>query len=215
MGVIAPTLGEVQSSSTEAVSSPMVRHVSSSPVELPLCIEERDVIDSIKATIAANRETKFKYDGYRKALAKDTDTWLLARLVYAETLAANCPSLAEDVSSRIAAAIVNRVRIRRGDIRGVVYQLDQFSSSLNIYAESRYRDFLCPKNLRLWQQVVIHTRAALASGSNDRSPYTVHYFLYKHSPQWTKEPWQYPEDQKNTTPQLRECVKFFRNPTWR
>jgi len=182
---------------------------------LPLCIDDPAAIEKIKTTIKANSKTAFKYDGYKQALQSDSDEELMARLVYAETIAANCPELNTVIAKRIAAAIANRVRIRKGDVRNVIFQRDQFSSSMNIYVESKYLVFLCPNDSLVWNSILKITKDELAKSSGILSKDTVNYFLYKHSPRWTKEPWEFKEDESQTNSNIQSCVRTFHVPGWK
>lgn len=182
---------------------------------LPHCIDDKATIDAIQSSVQANRKTSFKYKGYREALHSDSDVELLARLAYSETLAANCPTLTGTIAPGIVNTIYNRVRIKNGNVKAVVFQRDQFASSLNVYSESRYRDFLCPKNLSLWNQVLTEATRSLAGRSSQLSKDTVNYFLFKHSAKWTKPPWTFDEDQSQSTPESQKCIRFFHVPGWK
>lgn len=180
---------------------------------LPHCVNQTSEIEAIKAKMKANSKTTNKYDGYKKSLASDSDIELAARLVYAETKATRCEKQNNNIVPVITEVIANRVKIRKGDVKSVVFQRDQFSSSLNIYAESNYKDFLCPDDEILWNQVYNETNMAL---SNKRmGTDTVNYFLYKHSPRWTKEPWRLAEDQDLAKGSVRKCIRAFKNPNFK
>ncbi|AZZ37986.1 hypothetical protein CIK05_14625 [Bdellovibrio sp. qaytius] len=184
-----------------------------SGASLPHCINEASEIDTIKATIKANSKTANKYDGYKKALASDDDVQLAARLAYAETKSTNCEKQNNEILPVITQVIANRVKIRKGDVKSVIFQRDQFASSLNIYDESSFKEFLCPSDEALWKKAYSESFSALSDktkGSN-----TVNYFLYKHSPRWTKEPWKLEEDQSLAKGSLRECIRAFRNPAFK
>jgi hypothetical protein len=175
---------------------------------LPRCINSPEEIAQIKASIKANGKTDYKYKAYRQALQNESEAELLARLVYAETLAANCSDLNNKIAPLIRATINNRIQKRKGDIRGVIFQRDQFASSLNIYSQSKYLEFLCPKDQILWNLILKPVPSPLSLD-------TVNYFLYKHSPRWTSEPWTLPEDAGPNNSELRKCIRFFRNPNWK
>jgi hypothetical protein len=69
---------------------------------------------------------------------------LVARLVYAETLAANCPDKNQELSEGIAAVILNRVRAfeekgKDDAYRRVVFGKMQFASSLHFYSKAQRR----------------------------------------------------------------------------
>ena len=183
---------------------------------LPLCVEDAGVIAEIRSAQKSNPKTSYKYDGYRKALAADTPLQLATRLAYAETLAANCPQRNEGVAELTTAVIGNRIRIRNGDVASVVFQRDQFSSSLNIYPESRYRDFLCPKDARLWATVSAKMRASMdaskpATGIPDD---VVNYYLHLHSQRFTAPDWKL-EEFYSPDENLRLCIRSFRDSRWK
>ena len=183
------------------------------PHQLPHCVNEAPVIDAIKAKIKANSKTANKYDGYKKVLSSDSDIQLAARLVYAETKATRCEKLNAQVVPVISEVIANRVKIRKGDIKSVVFQRDQFASSLNIYDESNYKDFLCPDDDILWNQA--YTETSMALSNKKMGTDTVNYFLYKHSPRWTKEPWKLEEDKALAKGNARDCIRAFKNPNFK
>lgn len=180
---------------------------------LPHCISEVREIEAIKNKIKINAKTENKYDGYKKAFASDSDEELMARLIYAETKATRCEKLNSAIVPVITAVISNRVKIKNGDVKAVVFQRDQFASSLNIYPESNYKDFLCPSDAKLWAQALNEASAALADKAKPTA--TVNYFLYKHSPRWTKEPWKLEEDTSLTKGTVRDCFKAFKNPNYK
>jgi hypothetical protein len=183
---------------------------------LPRCASSGGALALIEGVQKTNRKTSAKYDGYRKILQDATPLELATRLAYAETLAANCPQQEGAVASVVTSVIGNRIRIRGGDAKGVVFQRDQFSSSLNVYPESRYRDFLCPKDDALWKAVLAKMRANLeGSGPGDAIPKdAVNYYLYKHSDRFKVPNWKLAEvpvaDEKT-----RACIRVFRNPAWK
>lgn len=185
----------------------------SSTINLPNCVNDPATIETIKAKIKANSKTANKYDGYKKVLASDSDIELAARLIYAETKATNCASLNNQIAPAITEVIANRVKIRKGDVQSVIFQRDQFASSLNIYDESNYKDFLCPNDSALWQKAYSEAFSALSDKTKGTD--TVNYFLYKHSPRWTKEPWKLEEDRSLTNANTRQCIRTFRNPSFR
>lgn len=201
-----PAIAEVGGSDNQPKSKDRLK-------PLPHCVNQISDIDAIKAKIKANSKTASKYDGYKKALASDSDTELAARLVYAETKATRCEKLNSKVVPVITEVIANRIKIHQGDIKSVIFQRDQFSSSLNIYDESNYKDFLCPDDEILWNQVYNETHMALSNRKMGTD--TVNYFLYKHSPRWTKEPWKLEEDQSLAKGQTRDCIRAFKNPRFK
>ncbi len=182
---------------------------------LPLCVDEEGTLTDIASTQKTNSKNEFKYDGYKKALSASDDSDLLARLIYAETLAANCPEQEREVLPLIAETIGNRVQRRRGDVKSVIYQRDQFASSLNLYAESHHREFLCPKNKALWGQA-LQAAKAIGQKRSNLSEDTMNYYLYKHSSRFTQPNWKMPEAlPKSTSAELSSCIRFFRNDKWK
>lgn len=193
---------------------------------LPLCVDSPKTIAQIKATMTANSKTRHKYDGYRDALRSDSDVQILARLAYAETMAANCSGVNSQVASRIVETIGNRVKIKGGinHTRDVVFERQQFASTLNNYdfspkypnAKSRYLEFLCPTDAKLWSEIYNKAQAVLTDGPKELSSDTVHYYLFMHHPEWSKLPddWKFREDATHTTPQIQQCVRFYHNPNW-
>lgn len=181
----------------------------------PRCIDADAAIVDIRAAHIAHPKSPAKYDGYRALLTDATPHELAARLAYAETLAANCPARNEAVAQRVAAVIGNRVRIR-GKVDSVVFQRDQFASSLNIYPESRYRDFLCPRDAALWNVVAAAMRAELESPQPVAPvpPDAVNYYLYRHSDRFRAPDWQLAEVPV-AHDETRECIRVFRNPRWK
>lgn len=184
--------------------------------ELPRCADSGGALALIEGVQKANRKTAAKYDGYRKLLQDDTPLELATRLAYAETIAARCPDRESEVADLITAVIGNRIRIRGGDVESVVFQRDQFSSSLNIYPESSYREFLCPRDRDRWRETLAKMRANLeapAAGSaipND----AVNYYLYKHSKRFKAPDWKLKEAQVADV-KTRECIRVFRAPGWK
>ncbi len=202
--------------SAEATATPVAIASGTAPATaLPRCIDGPHDIQKVVTSVKNNRKNDAKYNGYREVLRDASDKELIARLAYAETVGANCPELNTKIAPRIVAVIANRVRIRKGDAKSVVFERDQFSSSLNVYKESRYRDFLCPKDAELWELIMNVVDAELNQPTHLVSSTTVNYFLYKHSPRWTRAPWSHKEDTTNTTPEIRTCMRTFRVPGWK
>lgn len=175
--VIAPDFLHLPAA--ETMPSPAV--ASQSP--LPACVNSESAIAEVKRILTANSANASKYDGYRQLLHSDSAVVLATRLAYAETAAANCAAHNDEVLDLVASVIANRVRIRRGDVESVVFQRNQFSSSLHIYSESRYRDFLCPSDAILWQKASAKMQANLEDvvPSAPIPKDAVNYYLYRHS----------------------------------
>ncbi|WP_409478370.1 hypothetical protein [Pseudobdellovibrio sp. HCB154] len=180
---------------------------------LPHCVSEFRELEVINNKIKLNAKNDSKYDSYKKAFVSDSDEELMARLIYAETKATKCEKLNSAIVPVITKVISNRVKIKKGDVKAVVFQRDQFASSLNIYPESNYKDFLCPNDSKLWTSALNEASDALADKSKPTT--AVNYFLYKHSPRWTKEPWKLEEDTSLTKGSVRDCIKAFKNPNYK
>ncbi|MES2802153.1 MAG: hypothetical protein V4654_06645 [Bdellovibrionota bacterium] len=204
--ICTQVLAEVGSSNGQAAAK------KSTGAKLPHCINDPTEIEAIKAKIKANSKTSNKYAGYKQALESDSDVELTARLVYAETKATNCEQKNNEIVPVIAQVIANRVKIRKGDVKSVIFQRDQFASSLNIYDESNYKDFLCPNDSSLWSKA--YDESSLALSDKTQGTDTVNYFLYKHSPRWTKEPWKLEED-TSLAKGVRECIRTFKNSNFK
>lgn len=194
-------------------SAPIATH-NARPA-LPYCINSSSDLAQIRDTQRANAKASSKYDGYRNILHGTTDLELATRLAYAETLAANCPDDQEEVIDLVASVIGNRIRVRRGDVRSVVFQRDQFSSSLNIYPESRYREFLCPDDGKLWSKVLAKMQANLADSPGSALPNdAMNYYLYRHSERFKAPDWKLEEAAVHDG-KIQDCIRIFRNPTWK
>ncbi len=190
------------------------QEAESTPDSLPRCVDDANVIDQIVTHVNNNRRNQYKYDKYKEVLSSDSDIQLWARLAYAEVLGANCPEQNQAVGETVVNVIGNRVQLRNGDIKSVVFQRDQFASSLNIYGSSRYRDFLCPKDSALWGNIMTQIQNFRQTSSGRLASNTVNYFLYKHDPRWTEAPWNYKEDTSISTPQTQSCIRAFHVPGW-
>lgn len=187
-----------------------------SQLALPACENSEHAIADVKRGLTANGANAKKYDGYRQLLNSDTTVVLAARLAYAETLAANCAAHNDEVLDLVASVIANRVRIRDGDVKDVVFQRNQFASSLHIYSESRYRDFLCPSDAILWGKALAKMQANL-EGAVPSAPMpndAVNYYLYRHSDRFVAPDWGL-EEVKIASEEVRRCIRVFRDPRWR
>lgn len=198
--------------------SAVIHSVTAQPPSeaLPQCLSSPDQIADIQRAQTTNAKTPHKYDGYRKVFQENSDRELAVRLAYAETLAANCPDQTAQVLAVVTSVIGNRIRIRGGDVRSVVFQRDQFASSLNIYPESRYREFLCPQDEQLWRKVDAAMRENLASPIPGASMPgdAVNYYLYRHSRRFSAPDWGL--DEVVTADRgVSDCIRVFRNPAWR
>lgn len=184
---------------------------TSTQTPFPICVDSTVEVQKIISIAKNNKDTKYKYDGYRKALSSDSDQELIARLIYAETIAANCAEQNSNILPLIAGAINNRIRKRNGDVKSVVYERNQFASSLNHYSSSKYQDFLCPRDSKIWKLSMLWA----AKLNKDISPLAVNYYLYKHHPGWNKEPWSLPETELSLKSKVRDCIRVFENKSWK
>lgn len=182
--------------------------------KLPRCISDIETLQKIEKIQKENSKNSQRYDGYREALRDSTDLELFTRLAYAETLAANCPNFNAEISKLIVGVIGQRILKRDRNIQSVVFERSQFSSSLHIYKNSRYRDFLCPQDASLWQKTTAYVTDFFAKKSVKLPADTFHYFLYKHDPRWTKEPWSLNEAKLEHKSSLNACIRLFRNSYW-
>lgn len=199
-----------------AAETALVAKTSAPHSSLPPCVNSESDIAHVRSVQKENSKTSHKYDGYRSVLHADTTLELAARLAYAETAAANCANQEEPIVDLVTSVIGNRIRIRRGDVNSVVFQRDQFASSLNIYPESRYRDFLCPTDDELWKKVFAKMRVNLEE-SKPSAPIptdTVNYYLYRHSDRFKAPNWKL-EEAAIEDKTLRECIRVFRDPAWK
>lgn len=191
----------------------------------PHCFNSQKELETIHHELKINSKNSAKYSGYQNIMKSLTSEELLKRLIYAESLAANCEENQEQVVPIIFLVIQNRINLRRKNkkindpLLSVIFEKNQFSSSLNIYKESRYKDFLCPQNLKLWNLVeeTLNTPKLPVQLSLD----SVHYFLYKHSIRWPNEPksWnrfiEIQNDKNKTISSIRHCIRVFKNPNWK
>lgn len=207
-------IGFARPSTAEIVSS--VSKTSALELSLPLCVKLESDIVEIQRVQKANSKMASKYDGYRNILHASTALELATRLAYAETLAANCPSQEDQILDWVTSVIGNRIRIREGNVNSVVFQRDQFSSSLNMYAESRYRDFLCPTDRGLWQRALTKMRVNLEQSKPSSSipQDTVNYYFYRHSNRFKAPDWKL-EQVSIGEEKIRECIRVFRDPAWK
>lgn len=191
---------------------------STTTYPLPRCVDSEADITAVKEAVKANKNSKeHKYNVYKEKLGTDTDDQLLLRLVYAETKAANCADKEALIAPFILETIKNRMRIREGDIKKVIFEYNQFASSLNIYSSSHYREFLCPKDTRLWQLI---SKKHYSSQPHILPLDTVHYYLFKHDEQFKVPPWAdgekaYLQPENTELSPLKDCIRFYLNPNWK
>lgn len=181
---------------------------------LPHCVNDPAELEAIDIHRKQNSKNEFKYTKIREALASDSDEVLVARLAYAETLAANCPEHQRVVLYPIVSVIQNRIAKRKGDVKSVVFQRDQFASSLNGYEGSKWREFLCPTELALWQKAHRAARAHLPNGGSmitNIAPDAFNYYLYQHSSKFSPPDWAKKESLTfSNSKQVEGCLKIFK-----
>ncbi|MBX7231003.1 MAG: hypothetical protein K1X29_02855 [Bdellovibrionales bacterium] len=182
---------------------------TSSSYMQPKCIENANEVQKIKSWVRENTKNENKYEEYKNALQKENRVLTMARLIYAETLAANCDGTEIDKAQKlIASTIHNRVINQNTDytsgVDKTVFTRDQFASSLNFYKESKNESFLCPKlasniwmtslNYAKQSKEKFNTKSPLFQESDGKDN---HYYLNKHfksrssqppKPNWTKKP---------------------------
>lgn len=210
------TVGRVVSAGEVAHGNIQPESQKTKAVELPLCVDTSQA-EQVRSSIKANKNSNNKYLKVKEVLASDSEEETMARLVYAETLAANCPEEKENVAQAISMVVLNRINVRR-DVKSVIFQKDQFASSLNVYQESRLDDFLCPKDLALWQRCLNNVKAQNEQKNKSNDPeqkQVMHYFLYNHSPRFKKEPWSFKEFDGLKEPPSKSCIRLFYNKQWR
>jgi hypothetical protein len=195
-----------------------------SRISLPKCVEDATTIKNIEETMKTNRKSKNKYNGYREALQSSSDLELASRLAYAEVLAAKCNGFKSQIVRPIVEVISNRIAIRNNDTRNVIFERDQFASSLNKYNSSHYKDFLCPRDLKLWQDVQNQMEIAVqkTKGVSQRllPRDAVHYYFFQHDtkftpPEWAEGTKAYKQAEFKDSTTVKDCVKFYRNEKWK
>ncbi|MBK9037665.1 MAG: hypothetical protein IPL83_00615 [Bdellovibrionales bacterium] len=212
----SPLHAEVTATGKKASPGP----AQSTNDSLPKCFDENSDLEKIKTHQKNNSRSQYKYQGYTQLFDQSAldDEEILTRLIYAETLAANCPEKEDSTLQLIAEVILRRIEKRRGQIRQVVFERDQFASSLNIYQESSYTNFLCPKSPELWNKAK-KSLGLLRSGAemNSLSSTAYNYYLFKHStrfkpPEWTRT---FQEVKKVNLDATSICVAAYSNPQWK
>jgi len=124
---------------------------------------------------------------------------LLAHLVYAETLAANCAAANASMVMPIAQVIFNRIRdfetskklSRSEAIKHAVFGKNQFNSSLSgRYSLSQWKEFVCPKNKELFQKAyeAVEKFSKSYDGDKDLTEGT-NYFFHRHTGSYKDHPW--------------------------
>jgi hypothetical protein len=123
------------------------------------------------------------------------DLELVARLAYAETLAANCPDKNQELSEGIAAVILNRVRAfeekgKDDAYRRVVFGKMQFASSLHFYSKAQWKAFTCPTDQAFYRTVYM-TVVQMNNGELKNRKYAsaTHYYLHNHFEKFQDQPW--------------------------
>lgn len=204
--------------SASEVAKPSPKDLIKNTKQLPACINDPAIIDQIKTSQSNNKKNKFKYQEYQKTFTKYgvDDIELFTRLAYAETLAANCPEKNREVAQVVTDVIFNRVQKRKSP-SSVIYERDQFASSLNFYEESQYAEFLCPQDQELWE--LVHSRAKNLFSSKERtriSPEATNYYFFLHSTKFKPPTWTETLTPETTVDRLGKiCVRSYKNPNWK
>ena len=211
---------------TETTNSGNLKSANTS--SLPHCVNDEKTLTAIKSQMQEYAEAKRKNGGkktdadktskYREmkhALESDSDEQLMARLAYSEVKAAHCPEFDRQTVGPIAAVIKNRVRTHP-DVRSVVFEEDQFASSLNIYdlpassgkpeAHSNWKEFLCPDDAAAWDIAL----NAVRNKTTDIPDDVLNYYLYQHSKRFTPPPWLGDGVKFGGSEKFAECVKLIR-----
>lgn len=228
-------------SNSQETKTASPKQIGSTSDSLPQCFDSEAQIAELKDSIAANKKKPTKYRYYRNLLKGESIEVLMARLVYAETLAAKCPIHNTAMVPNIATVIANRLNKRAPNTssdkekkqKDTLFERDQFASSLNIYKYSEYKAFLCPTNTELWSLALKSTQDALNNPPSDKWKNTFHYYFYEHTknlaendkvlqqpikpngppaPDWTRV---YAENTTDTNPERQQCVRFFDNSKWK
>ncbi|CAN5559718.1 hypothetical protein BH10BDE1_BH10BDE1_28870 [soil metagenome] len=197
-----------ENSFAQEVHASTSRLKAASRPTLPHCVNDPSALARIDETRKQNAKNDFKYRAIAETLQSDSDLELVARLIYSETLAANCDEFTVDVVPTIATVIQNRVAKRKGNVKSVIFQRDQFASSLNGYNESKWREFMCPTDQKLWAAAFSAANASDQKlGPMKATAYN--YYLYQHSsrfqtPAWAKEPLGFKQSKK-----IAACLRIF------
>lgn len=124
-----------------------------------------------------------------------SDDELLARLIYAETLAARCPSENSAMAPKIAEVIFSRLRDfkeanRDKPVRRVVFGRDMFGSSLSGSRRAKWREFVCPSE-NGFESGLYGQSVKLVESLRKNPPRTdiTHYFLHLYTNQYNDHPW--------------------------
>lgn len=146
------------------------------------CHDDPDDLQANKAQQKKFRKKPKKYDAYKKILSQSTDQEIVARLVYAEVLAAKCPRHNKELYPAISHTLHNRIKAAKGDVKSVVFRRDQFASSMNVYGASQFREFLCPKkDPALFSRVSRYVSSVLSGEKENPFPSNaVNYYLHQH-----------------------------------
>lgn len=200
-------------------------HESGAKAGLPLCVNDPERLQAIEESLKKDPVTKRnkpqKYNATIEALSTASDAELVARLTYAETRAAHCPEFQDDVAAAISQVIQNRIAKRQGKApsptRSVVFEIDQFASSLNKYEESQWREFLCPSDAKLWAKALEfsnpNTPRSEGASRHGVSASVHNYYLYKHAGRFTPPKWAQGEAATFVNSEkIASCIKLFEIP---
>lgn len=213
---LSPVYADDTASGTAAADSNVLQENA-----LPKCFNEDSDLNKIRDYQRNNAKSRFKYLGYIQVFDKSVlgDEEILARLVYAETLAAHCDQQQEDMAVQtIAEVILRRIEKRSGQIREVIFERDQFASSLNLYQESSYMNFLCPKFPALWKKTKKMIRLFTSGNKRNSLPKAAYnYYLFKHSTRFKPPKWTGTFEEVRTVQSTAGsvCLAAYSNPQWK
>lgn len=122
------------------------------------------------------------------------DRELMTRLVYAESLAANCPQSKDDVSRAIARVVWTRVRLfdekkMSEPYKRTVFGKKQFASALHAYRHSQWKEFICPTHTEFFRNIQSYVESLHSSAQALSSKAGTHYYLHRHYGAFRTHPW--------------------------
>ncbi len=208
-------------------SKPQTSSAAEESAKLPYCFEGEGDLNEIFETQKMNSKNKFKYDGYKRVFRGEgpdskgkslvSEREVFARLVYAEALAAECKGGDSEAVKIIAEVISNRIEKRKGRVGDVIFERDQFASSLNRYSESKYKEFLCPKNLKMWEMADKKVLELLANPKSNSLPAdTFNYYFFLHSTRFNAPKWtEAYQSAAVLNSESKKCLEAYKNPGWK
>jgi hypothetical protein len=175
---------------------------------------------------APKNNEEMAVDGLTKQIADDE---MMARLVYAEALAANCfpadkgdADLVQSITDGIAWTVQNRVTEEKKTPRQVVLAKGQYRSTMGSCDVAKRKHFLCPLASDLVWQKALESVAKARVGKGNPFPGARNYFFpkafddSKNCSKWkgVLPAWAQPEKvvslSSKDSPALKACVTFYR-----